>query len=51
MTKIEITIQKRDNALKATWVAKSGDELPRQVWEDINIGICNALDRYNNKNR
>ena len=35
MTKIEITI----NNGKVTWVEQSGDELPQDLWEKLNIKI------------
>jgi len=35
MTKIEITIQNG----KVTWVEQTGDQLPNDVWEKLNIKI------------
>jgi hypothetical protein len=39
MTKVEITIQ---NGM-VTWVEQSGDKLPQELWENINIAIANAV--------
>ena len=35
MTKIEITI----NNGKVTWIEQSGDQLPEELWEKLNIKI------------
>lgn len=42
MTKVEITIQNG----KVTWVEKSGDEIPQELWNDFNVAIRSAVERY-----
>lgn len=42
MTKVEITIQNG----RVTWVEQSGDELPQELWNDFNVAIRSAVERY-----
>ena len=44
MTKIEITIQNG----KVTWVEQRGDQLPQELWNDLNVAIRSAVERYLN---
>lgn len=39
MTKVEITIQNG----KVTWVEQSGDELPNERWEELNVAVANVF--------
>lgn len=43
MTKIEVTIQERDGKLAITNISQSGDELPNDIWENINASIRGSL--------
>ena len=42
MTKVEITIQNG----KVTWIEQSGEELPQELWNDFNVAIRSAVERY-----
>ena len=44
MTKVEITIQDG----KVTWVEQTGDQLPQELWNDFNVAIRSAVERYLN---
>ncbi len=39
MTKVEITIQNG----KVTWLEQSGEPLPREQWENLNVAIANVF--------
>ena len=39
MTKVEITIQNG----RITWVEQSGDELPNDKWENLNMAVANVF--------
>ena len=41
MTKVEITIQNG----KVTWVDQSGDALPYEQWESLNMAIANVFNK------
>ena len=45
MTKVEITI--KDG--KVTWVDQRGDQLPQELWNDFNVAIRSAVERYLNE--
>lgn len=45
MTKIEITIQERKGKPTVTWIEQSGDELPQELLDNINVAIANAMDK------
>ena len=39
MTKVEITIQNG----QITWLEQSGDPLPNEKWEDLNVAVANVF--------
>lgn len=44
MTKVTITIQNGN----VTWLEQSGEPLPNDQWEDLNLAIANV---FNNQNK
>ena len=48
MTKIEITIQEKNGQSAITWMEQKGDMLPQELWDDFNITIASAVERYLN---
>lgn len=45
MTQINITIQERNGRLTITNLSQHGDELPNDMWENINVAIANAVEK------
>jgi hypothetical protein len=48
MTKIEITIQEKNGQPTVTWMEQKGDVLPQELWDNFNIAIASAVERYLN---
>lgn len=45
MTRINITIQERNGKLTITNLSQDGDELPSEMWNDINVSVANAVEK------
>ena len=44
MTKVEITIQEINGKPTVTWLEQNGDQLPDNVWSNLNVAIKKAVE-------
>lgn len=45
MTRINVTIQERNGRLTITNLSQHGDELPNEMWNNINVSVSNAVEK------
>lgn len=49
MTKVILTIQDREGKPTLTWLEQQGDQLPEELWTEVNLAIARVFDKIENQ--